>query len=85
MSHGSYDLNLVLKRLILVGDIRSISWPNIGDSYGKTVEFLRNPAKIVINSKNLKNVKKHNFLTVFQGFLVLGPILMHQTKFKLSV
>jgi hypothetical protein len=34
MSHGSYDLNLVLKRLILVGDIRSISWPNIGDLYG---------------------------------------------------
>jgi hypothetical protein len=34
MSHGSYDLNLVSKRLILVGDIRSRSWPNIGDSYG---------------------------------------------------
>ena len=34
MSYGSYDLNLVSKRLILVGDIRSRSWPNIGDSYG---------------------------------------------------
>jgi hypothetical protein len=34
MSHGSYDLKLVSKRLILVGDIRSRSWPNIGDSYG---------------------------------------------------
>ena len=34
MSHGSYDLNLGSKRLILVADIRSRSWPNIGDSYG---------------------------------------------------
>jgi hypothetical protein len=34
MSHGSYDLNLGSKRLILVGDIRSRSWPHIGDSYG---------------------------------------------------
>ena len=34
MSHVSYDLNLVSKRLILVGDIRSRSWPNISDSYG---------------------------------------------------
>jgi hypothetical protein len=34
MSHGSYDLNLGSKRFILVGDIRSRSWPNIGDSYG---------------------------------------------------
>ena len=33
MSHGSYDLNLGSKRLILAGDIRSRSWPNIGDSY----------------------------------------------------
>jgi hypothetical protein len=34
MSHGSYDLNLGSKILILAGDIRSRSWPNIGDSYG---------------------------------------------------
>ena len=34
MSHGSYDLNLGSKRLILAGDIRSRSWPNISDSYG---------------------------------------------------
>jgi hypothetical protein len=34
MSHGSYDSNLGSKRLILAGDIRSRSWPNIGDSYG---------------------------------------------------
>jgi hypothetical protein len=32
--HGSYDLNLGSKRLILVGDIRSRSWPHIDDSYG---------------------------------------------------
>ena len=37
MSHGSYDLNLGSKRLILVGDIRSRSWPNIGDSYGTSI------------------------------------------------
>ena len=29
MSHGSYDSNLGSKRLILDGDIRSKSWPNI--------------------------------------------------------
>jgi hypothetical protein len=34
MSHGSYDLNLGSKRLILAGDIRLRSWPDIGDSYG---------------------------------------------------
>jgi hypothetical protein len=34
MSHGSYDLNLVSKRLILAGYVRLISWPNIGDLYG---------------------------------------------------
>ena len=34
MSHGSYDLNLGSEILILGGDIRSRSWPNIGDSYG---------------------------------------------------
>ena len=35
MSHESYDSNLGSKRLILFGDIRSRSRPNIGDSYGK--------------------------------------------------
>ena len=34
MSHGSYDLNLSSKRLILARDIRSRSWPNIGGTYG---------------------------------------------------
>ena len=34
MSHGSYDSNLGSEILILGGDIRSRSWPNIGDSYG---------------------------------------------------
>ena len=35
MSPGSYDPNLGSEILILGGDIRSRSWPNIGDSYGK--------------------------------------------------
>ena len=34
MSHGSYDSNLGSEILILGGDIRLRSWPNIGDSYG---------------------------------------------------
>ena len=34
MSHGSYDLNLGSEILILGKNIRSRSWPNIGDSYG---------------------------------------------------
>ena len=34
MSHGSYDLNLGSEILILGGDIRSRSWPNIGGTYG---------------------------------------------------
>ena len=38
--NGSYDLNLVSKIWILAGDIRSRSWPNIGDSYGMFVEKL---------------------------------------------
>ena len=42
MSHGSYDLNLGSKRSIVAEDIRSRSWPNIGDSYGIwTSPFLR--------------------------------------------
>ena len=31
---GSLNSNLGSKRLILPSDIRSRSWPNIGDSYG---------------------------------------------------
>jgi hypothetical protein len=34
MSLGSYDLNLGSEILVLVGDIRSRSWPNIGGKYG---------------------------------------------------
>ena len=34
MSPGSYNLNLGSEILILVGDIRSRSWPNIGGTYG---------------------------------------------------
>ena len=34
MSHGSYDSNLGSKMLILAGDIRLISWLNIGDLKG---------------------------------------------------
>jgi hypothetical protein len=34
MSHGSYNSNLGSEILILVGDIRSRSWPNIGGTYG---------------------------------------------------
>jgi hypothetical protein len=33
MSHGSYDSNLGSEILILAGDIRSRSWPNIGGTY----------------------------------------------------
>ena len=40
MSHGSNDSNLGSKRFILVGDIRSRSWPNIRDSYGTFDSFL---------------------------------------------
>ena len=50
MSHGSYDSNLGLKRLILAGDIRSRSWPNISDSYGKTFLALYSPAKLYQNA-----------------------------------
>jgi hypothetical protein len=34
ISHRSYDFNLGSEILILVGDIRSRSWPNIGGTYG---------------------------------------------------
>ena len=39
MSYGSYNLNLGPEILILGGDIRSRSWPNIGDSYVTFVFF----------------------------------------------
>ena len=47
MSHGSYDLNLGSEILILVGDIRSRSWPNIGGTYGmlKVFTLVRFPHK----------------------------------------
>ena len=35
MSHGSLDLSLGSEILILSRDIRSTSWPNIVDSYGR--------------------------------------------------
>jgi hypothetical protein len=38
MSHGSYDLNLGSEILILGGDIRLRSWPNIGGTYGTYLE-----------------------------------------------
>ena len=34
MSHGSYDLNLGSEILVLVGDIMSRIWPNIGGTHG---------------------------------------------------
>ena len=34
-SHGSYNPNLGSEIVILGGDIRSRSWPNIGGTYGK--------------------------------------------------
>ena len=43
MSNGSYDLNLGSEMLILVGDIRSRSWPNIGGTYGKAKILRKKP------------------------------------------
>jgi hypothetical protein len=40
MSHGSYDLNLGSEILILAGDIRSRSWPNMGGTYGMSKPLL---------------------------------------------
>jgi hypothetical protein len=51
MSHGSYDSNLGSEILILGGDIRLKSWPNIGDSYGKSnLNFaeLENPKLVLL-------------------------------------
>ena len=39
MSHGSYNLNLGSEILILGGDIRLRSWPNIGGTYGNTLSL----------------------------------------------
>jgi hypothetical protein len=44
MSHGSYDSNLGSEILILAGDIRSRSWPNIGGTYG-TLSEMKNRKK----------------------------------------
>jgi hypothetical protein len=38
MSHGSYDSNPGSEILILVGGIRSRSWPNISGTYGTTID-----------------------------------------------
>ena len=47
MSHGSYNSNLGPEILILVGDIRSRSWPHIGDSYStSTFSELENQKKM---------------------------------------
>ena len=35
MSHGSYELNLGPKKLVLARDMRLRSWPNIDGTYGK--------------------------------------------------
>ena len=45
MSPGSYDPNLGSEILILGGDIRLRSWPNIGDSYGNSLAFIGNRHK----------------------------------------
>jgi hypothetical protein len=39
MSHGSYDSNLGSEILILAGEIRLRSWPNIGGTYGTWEKF----------------------------------------------
>ena len=59
MSHRSYDLNLGSEILILGGDIRSRTWPNIGGTYG-TVQFefhekkARGCSKVMVDfTKNL--------------------------------
>ena len=36
-SHGSYNQNLGSEIVILGGDIRSRSWPNIGGTYGTII------------------------------------------------
>ena len=40
MSHGSWELNLGPKKLVLARDMRSRSWLNIGDSYGTYFVYL---------------------------------------------
>ena len=65
MSHGLFDLNLGSEILILGGDIRSRSWPNIGDSYGTRfthgaiVQFLQafcTNLKNILGSVQLVNI-----------------------------
>ena len=71
MSHESYDLNLVSKRLILAGDIRSISWPNIGDSYGT----YRHPCRAVTlayEAVKLPNLDHSVLVTAVKTKLILN-------------
>ena len=46
MSHGSYELNLGPKRLILARDVRLRSWPNIDGTYG-TLLIISSKSKIL--------------------------------------
>jgi hypothetical protein len=42
MCHGSYNSNLGSEIMILVGDFRSRSWPNIGGTYGTQTKIMQN-------------------------------------------
>ena len=57
MSPGSYNPNLGSEILILGGDIRSRSWPNIGDSYcNKIIDS----ANLFISFKVRYGLRKRN-------------------------
>ena len=65
MSHGSYDLNLGLKILILAGDIRLRSWSNIGGTYGTrswsmVIELLKHGHFLTNYSSN--KIRKSSFV-----------------------
>ena len=51
MSHGSYNFNLGSEILILVGDIRSRIWPNIGGTYGTYIVIVFRPKTLKIYEK----------------------------------
>jgi hypothetical protein len=51
MSHGSYNSNLGSEILILVGDIRSRSWPNISGTYGRPLCLQSNQVVAVPEQK----------------------------------
>jgi hypothetical protein len=72
MSHGSYNLNLGSEILILGGDIRSRSWPIIGDSYGTILE---NGTTITAGIPN----------SITSGFAEIGATQMVQTVLRSSV